>query len=133
MLNAFSKVENDFYGHVWEELCRNYISANGADGVMYQMAHRWWGSYYNGEQQQHLPAELDVVAESFDGNHFFIGECKWQEHIDAKEELLRLQTIAEGLPFANGHQVHFALFLRKTPKHPEAGRIYYPDEVLSME
>ncbi len=132
VLNMFERAENDFYGHVWEELCRNYISANGADGVMYRMARRWWGAYYNESQQKYLPAELDVVAESFEGDHLFIGECKWQEHIDAKEELRRLQTIAEGLPFAKGRQLHYALFLRTVPKSPDAGRIYYPDEIMSM-
>jgi uncharacterized protein len=130
VLNVFRKEENEYCSHVWEELCRNHISANGADGIVYRMAQRWWGSYYNSAQQQYLPAELDVVAESFDGKHLIIGECKWQESIDAKEELVRLQTIADGLPFAKNHEIHYVLFLRTTPKHPDAVRIYYPEEIM---
>ena len=99
---------------------------------MYQMARRWWGSYYNKEKQQYIPVELDVIAESFDGKHLFLGECKWQEHIDAKEELSRLQTIAKGLPFAKGHEIHYALFLRDIPKHPKVVKVYYPDDVMTM-
>ena len=101
---------------------------------MYQMASRWWGSYYNEEKGQYLPVELDVVAESFDGKHLFLGECKWQngsQAIDAKEELERLQTIAKGLPFAKGHEIHYGLFLREVPKHPEVTKIYYPNDVLA--
>jgi len=83
----------------------------------------------------HIPVELDIVAESFDGKHLFLGECKWQnghQLIDAKEELERLQTIANGLPFAKGHSIHYALFLRREPKHPDGANIFYPSDILSM-
>ena len=74
VLTVFKNAENDYVSRAWEELCRNHISAYGMDGIIYQMASRWWGSYYNEEKQQYLPVELDVVAESFDGKHLFIGE-----------------------------------------------------------
>ena len=98
------------------------------------MASRWWGSYYNEGKNQYLPVELDVVAESFDCKHLFLGECKWQngnQPIDAKEEIERLQTIARGLPFAKDHELHYGLFLREVPKHPEVAKIYYPSDVLA--
>ena len=130
-LDAFKRAENDFVGQAWEKLCRTYISTRGADGVVFQMASRWWGGCYDEEKGQYQPVELDVVAESFDGKHLFLGECKWQEHIDAKEEMRRLQAIAQGLPFAQGRELHFALFLRETPKHPEGVGIYYPEDVMA--
>ena len=130
VLNVFQKTENEFYGHAWENLCRNYVSTHGIDDIMYQMARRWWGSYFNEEKQQYVPVELDIVAESFDGKHLFLGECKWQEHIDAKEELTRLQTIAKGLPFSKGHEIHYALFLREVPRNYDVVNIYYPDDVM---
>lgn len=132
VLDVFKKTENEFYGLAWENLCRNYVSTHGVDDIMYQMAKRWWGSYYNEEKQQYIPVELDIIAESFDGKHLFLGECKWQEHIDAREEFTRLQTIAKGLPFSKGHEIHYALFLRETPKNPDAVKIYYPNDVMTM-
>ena len=131
VLNVFKNGENDYVSRTWEGLCRNHISAHGLDGIMYQMASRWWGSYYNEEKQQYLPVELDVVAESFDGKHLFLGECKWQEHIDAKEELSRLQTIAKGLPFTNNHEIHLGLFLKEIPQNPEVATIYYPENIMA--
>ena len=130
VLNVFKNGENDYVSRTWEELCRNHITAHGLDGIMYQMASRWWGSYYNEEKQQYLPVELDVVAESFDGKHLFLGECKWQEHIDAKEELSRLQTIVKGLPFTKDHEVHLGLFLKEIPQNPEVATIYYPENIM---
>ena len=132
VLNVFKNGENDYVSRAWEELCRNHISAYGLDGIMYQMASRWWGSYYNEEKQQYLPVELDVVAESFDGKHLFLGECKWQEHIDAKEELSRLQTIAKGLPFTKDHEIHLGLFLKEKPIYPEVATIYYPEDIMAI-
>ena len=131
VLNVFKNGENDYVSRTWEGLCRNHISAHGLDGIMYQMASRWWGSYYNEEKQQYLPVELDVVAESFDGKHLFLGECKWQEHIDAKEELSRLQTIAKGLPFTKNHEIHLGLFLKEIPQNPEVATIYYPENIMA--
>ena len=132
ILDVFAKEKNGYVSQAWEELCRNYVSSRGVDGVMFHMASRWWGSYFNEEKKQHLPVELDVVAESFDGKHLFIGECKWQEQIDAQEELRRLQTIVNGLPFAKGHDIHYGLFLKETPKHSDAVRIYFPSDVLGF-
>ena len=132
VLIVFKNAENDYVSRAWEELCRNHISAYGMDGIIYQMASRWWGSYYNEEKQQYLPVELDVVAESIDGKHLFIGECKWQEHIDAMEELSRLQTIAKGLPFTKDHEIHLGLFLKEKPINPEAATIYYPEDIMAI-
>ena len=132
VLNVFKNGENDYVSKTWEELCRNHITAHGLDGIMYQMASRWWGSYYNEEKQQYLPVELDVVAESFDGKHLFLGECKWQEHIDAKEELSRLQTIVKGLPFTKDHEIHLGLFLKEIPQNPEVATIYYPENIMAI-
>ena len=130
VLNVFKNGENDYVSRTWEELCRNHITAHGLDGIMYQMASRWWGRYYNEEKQQYLPVELDVVAESFDGKHLFLGECKWQEHIDAKEELSRLQTIVKGFPFTKDHEIHLGLFLKEIPQNPEVATIYYPENIM---
>lgn len=132
VLNVFKNGENDYVSRTWEELCRNHITAHGLDGIMYQMASRWWGSYYNEEKQQYLPVELDVVAESFDGKHLFLGECKWQEHIDAKEELSRLQTIVKGFPFTKDHEIHLGLFLKEIPQNPEVATIYYPENIMAI-
>lgn len=132
VLNVFKNGENDYVSRTWEELCRNHITAHGLDGIMYQMASRWWGSYYNEEKQQYLPVELDVVAESFDGKHLFLGECKWQEHIDAKEELSRLKTIAKGFPFTKDYEIHLGLFLKEIPQNPEVATIYYPENIMAI-
>lgn len=133
VINVFAKTENDYVGQIWEELCRNYVSANGINGILFQKASRWWGNYFDEEKKQYIPVELDVVAESFDGKHLFIGECKWQEHVNAHEEFMRLQTIAKGLPFVKTHKIHYGLFLKKMVNHPNNIPIYYPNDILTNQ
>ena len=58
---------------------------------------------------------------------------KWlKPHLYVQKELHRLQTITKGLPFAKGHDIHYGLFLKETPKHPDAARVYYPSDVFSF-
>lgn len=131
MLELFNATRNDYSGGTWEQLCRNFVAAKNIDGVVYKMASRWWGNYYDEERKRYCQAELDVVAESFDGQHIFIGECKWKDEVNVREELLRLKTIAKGLSFAKGHTIHYGLFLKEPPTHSENVAVFYPDDVMT--
>lgn len=131
VLELFKKVENDYVAATWEELCRAFVGIRGVDGIIYQVASRWWGSYYDTVKKCYLPAELDVVAESFDRKHLLVGECKWQEHVDVDGELERLKTIASGLPFAREHQLHFGLFLKEKPGTQLDCNAFCPDDVMT--
>lgn len=131
VLELFDATRNDYTSETWEQLCRNHVAARSIDGVVYKMALRWWGNYFDEERKQYCKAELDVVAESFDGQHLFIGECKWKEEVNVREELLRLKTIAKGLPFVKGHTIHYGLFLKEPTTHSENVTVFYPDDVMT--
>lgn len=131
VMNMFEENQNEYVSGMWEELCRNFVSANGIDGIMYNMASRWWGNYFDEDNKLYMPAELDVVAESFDGKHLFLGECKWQENVNPEKEMKRLKNIVKRLPFAENREVHYALFLKNTVNH-ESIRIFTPEDVLFL-
>ena len=130
-LQRFRENENDYVGFAWEELCRSYTMANKIDGVLFGRASRWWGNYFDEVERQYKPAELDVVAESIDGNHIFVGECKWQERVNAEYELERLKHIVNGASFAVSHEVHYGLFLRDRYTHSISATIFTPHEVMA--
>lgn len=67
----------------------------------------------------------------FDRKHLFVGECKWQQHVDVDGELERLKTIASGLPFAREHQLHFGLFLKEKPGTQLDCNAFCPDDVMT--
>lgn len=124
---------NQLVGDTWEYMCRQYVSGNIVNDVVYKEASRWWGKVYNAHNKESEMAEIDVVAESMDKRHILIGECKWTQQEDPVRLLHRLQRLVPALPFIKkGQQVQFALFLKHTPSTelPNAVQIFMPADVL---
>ncbi len=132
VLNMFKDTENDYTGYCWEDLCRQFITGNQIEGVVYNKAQRWWGNYYDKEEGQYKEAELDVVAESLDKKHLLIGECKWTNQEDAIRLMNKLGKIAEGLPFRKKQEIHIVLFLKETPTHADAAHIFLPADIMTI-
>lgn len=130
VLDLFRNQKSHYVGQCWEELCRNYVSGNNIDGIVYNKASRWWGNIVN-EKGEVQAVELDVVAESIDKRHLLIGECKWSDKEDALSQKARLESIADGLPFKKRRQeVHICLFLKEPPVNANAARVFLPVEVM---
>ncbi|MGM9810803.1 MAG: ATP-binding protein [Paludibacteraceae bacterium] len=126
---------SQFVAEIWETLCRQYVSGNQIEGVIYKEASRWWGRVMNPKTGEKEMVELDVVVESLDKKHVLLGECKWTQCEDTERLLYRLQSLAPYLPFIKkGQQVHFALFLKTASVEAtnEQQLIYLPKDVLSV-
>lgn len=133
VLDIFRSRKSHYVAHCWEELCRNYVSGNVIDGVVYNKASRWWGDIMN-DDEKIMPVELDVVAESIDKRHLLIGECKWTDKEDAQLLKNRLDTILRHLPFKKRFQeVHVCLFLKKSPSNASGVRVFLPEDVMRAE
>lgn len=123
-----------FIGQCWELLCRNYVSGNMIEGVLYNVASRWWGKIFPPETKEGKMVELDVVAESIDKKHILIGECKWTHDEDADRLMETLSNKAKYLPFIKkGQQVHLVLFMKEQPVHISQGiNIILPEEIMKV-
>ena len=123
---------NEHVSLIWEELCRDYVSGAVINGVSYKMARRWQGAVLTDKVKKATKmVELDVVAESFDGKHLLIGECKWTGREDASRLMHRLEEVAPLLPFADNHTLHPCIFLKEKPFNETPHmNIYYPEDVL---
>lgn len=120
-----------YVGDCWENLCRQYVSGNVIDGVVYNMASRWWGKIFPEDKKDGEMVELDVVAESLDKKHIFIGECKWTSKEDASRLIKLLEARIEYLPFIKkGQKIHLALFLKEEPIHKESATLFLPTDIL---
>lgn len=118
-------------GDCWEHLCRQYISGNEIDGIVYNIASRWWGKIFPEGNKEGTMIELDVVAESFDKKHILIGECKWTNKEDAQRLARTLSEKAAHLPFIkDGQEVHLVLFLKQEPEHQESIRYFLPEDII---
>ena len=121
-----------FVGYCWELLCRNYVSGNIIDGIVYNLASRWWGKIFPPDCKEGKMVELDVVAESIDKKHILIGECKWTHDDDADRLMTTLAEKAKYLPFVKrGQEVHLVLFLKEYPhKMTKEMKIILPEDVI---
>ena len=124
---VLEKQLSNHIGGWWEKLCRDAVTGNVIDGVMYGEARRWWGSILmDGEPQD---VELDVVAESMDGKTVLIGECKWTSSENARHLTDYLKKVAEHLYFTKGKNVAIKLFLKNPPEESQGNHLLAADVI----
>ena len=114
----------------WEKLCRDAVTGNLINGVVYGNAKRWWGSVLN-ENRKPEQFELDVVAESLDKKYLLVGECKWTIGENGKQLTAELLRKANMLPFARNYTIVPVLFLKNTPKD-DVRNAMLPKDVVDM-
>ena len=105
----------------WEVLARESVPRLRIGGTAWGLASRWWGTGLNG------PLELDLVAESLDGDSVLVGEAKWVNRQDMARWQAELSARARSAPFIRGRRIVSALWV----KEGEAGdEVVTPDLVL---
>ena len=120
----------EYVGVHWEKLCRDAVSGNLVNGVLYNRAKRWWGTVHN-EENRPEQVEFDVMAESLDKKYLLVGECKWTTLENAKlltAELLRKVNL---LPFVKKYTIVPILFLKNAPIN-DVGNTMLPDDVIKL-
>lgn len=121
---------SEYVSMQWEKLCREAITGNIVDGVLYGKAKRWWGSVLN-EDKKPEQVEFDVVAESLDKKYLLVGECKWTTRENGKLLTAELLRKANLLPFAGKYTIVPVLFLKKTP-HDDINNAFFPKDIVEL-
>lgn len=121
---------SEYVSMQWERLCRDAVTGNKVNGVVYGKAFRWWGSVLNeyGKPEQ---IELDVVAESLDRKYLLVGECKWSTPKSGEHLISRLLRSANLLPFAGRYEIVPVLFLKTAPEDG-ARNVILPEDVIEL-
>lgn len=114
----------------WEKLCRETVTGNLINGVIYGKAKRWWGTVLN-EENKSEQLEIDVIAESLDKRHLLVGECKWTTQENGKLLTAELLRKANLLPFAEKYTIIPVLFLKNTPKN-DVGNTLLPSDIINL-
>ena len=121
---------SEYVSMQWEKLCRDAVTGNLVNGVVYGKAKRWWGSVLN-EDKKPEQVEFDVMAESLDKKYLLVGECKWTTQENGKQLTAELLRKANLLPFAKCYTVVPMLFLKNAPKD-DAGNAMLPEDVIKL-
>lgn len=114
----------------WEKLCRNAVTGNLVNGVVYGKAKRWWGAVLN-EGKEPVQVEFDVVAESLDKKYLLVGECKWTAQENSRQLIAELLCKANLLPFARNYTIVPVLFLKNTPKEG-VENVFLPEDIVNL-
>ena len=106
---------SEYVSMQWEKLCRDAVTGNLVNGIVYGKAKRWWGSVLN-EDKKPEQVEFDVMVESLDKKYLLVGECKWTTQENGKQLTAELLRKANLLLFAKCYTVVPMLFLKNAPK-----------------
>lgn len=115
----------------WERLCRDAITGNDFNGIIYGQAHRWWGSVLN-EDGKPEQVEIDVMAESLDKRTLLVGECKWTTEKNATQQTSELLRKATLLPFSKDYKKIVPVLFLKTKPEGNADNVILPETILGM-
>ena len=91
-----------YLGQAWEHLVRDEVQRKPLPGLDLRLrnAARWWG--YGVDRN---PMEIDIVAESLDGETLFVGEAKLSlPKTEADRALAELEAKAKQRPFAGKYK-----------------------------
>lgn len=121
---------SEYVSMQWEKLCRDAVTGNLVNGVVYGKAKRWWGSVLN-EDKKPEQVEFDVMAESLDKKYLLVGECKWTTQENGKQLTAELLRKANLLPFAKNYTIVPMLFLKNAPKD-DVGNAMLPENVVEL-
>ena len=121
---------SEYVSMQWEKLCRDAVTGNLINRVVYGKAKRWWGSVIN-EDKKTEQVEFDVMAESLDKKYLLVGECKWTTQENGKQLTAALLRKANLLPFAQNYTIVPVLFLKNTPKD-DAGNAMLSKDVVEL-
>jgi hypothetical protein len=112
---------------VWEELARASVPGLRCDGRSWKPASRWWG---HGTDRQ--PLEIDILAESEDGEALLFGEAKWSA-APPKPNLVRaLRDKAERFPHLAGRRIVLGLWLKRPTRALRGADVFSPRQVLHV-
>ena len=120
----------EYVGIQWEKLCRDTVTGNLINGILYGKAHRWWGTVLN-EERKPEQIEFDVMAESLDKKYLLVGECKWTAQENGRLLTAELLRKAGLLPFAKNYNIIPVLFLKNKPKN-DMGNAILPECVTGL-
>lgn len=103
-----------YLGQAWERLVRDEIQRRPLPGLdmRFRNAARWWGSGLDRKAM-----EIDIVAESLDGETLLVGEAKLSlSETEAVHVLRDLEAKARQLPFASKYKrIVSRLFVAQDP------------------
>ena len=112
---------------IWEDLARLSTATLPVGNIRWKPAQRWWGRGLDGQ-----PMEIDLVAESLDGQALLLGEVKWQKRPNQRAVFDRLRYCAANFPLARAREPILGAWLKQGVAKTQAREfVVHPAETLA--
>lgn len=95
----------DYMGHVFEQMCREYLFLYAEDvPILLSDIGQWWGT----DPKRKKEVEIDIVGTPAEGMEYLIGSCKYKNEPIGVDELELMKEYA-GV-FGKGKGYHYYIF-----------------------
>lgn len=116
--NHFEKNFNSYVGRQFEFICRE--AARKING---SVAGSWWG--FTREDGERRVAEIDIVSFRKERNELLLGECKWQDKVNANVVLADL--LKKSNYFPTYKNIKFVIFAKSFSQRTEKDNVIILD------
>jgi len=98
---------NSYLGHVFEEVCRQFLVKNVENFFSFTKIGKWW----------YKDKEIDIVAFNRSTKEILFAECKWKDEVNSKKVLADLEEKSEYVNFfKKSRRSHFVVFAKSFSK-----------------
>lgn len=103
--SVIKKHYTDYMGHVFEQMCREYLFLYADDvPILLSDIGQWWGT----DPKRKKEVEIDIVGTPAEGMEYLIGSCKYKNEPVGVDELELMKEYAE--VFGKGKGYHYYIF-----------------------
>lgn len=95
------------YAVIWENLARESVPFINIENIEWGIAQRWWGKGIDGKEM-----EIDILAESLDGEFILAGEVKWSDSVKKNAVINKLKYSVANIPKLKNKKIIYALWLK---------------------
>ncbi len=102
---AIKKHYADYMGHIFEDMCREYLFLYAEDvPIILSDIGQWWGT----DAKHKKEVEIDIIGIPSEGNEYIISSCKYKNEPVGVDELELIKEYA-GV-FGKGKKYHYYIF-----------------------
>ncbi|KAF1299195.1 hypothetical protein BAU15_00685 [Enterococcus sp. JM4C] len=96
---------------VFEEICLDYLNLQALDDKL-DLFPTTFGTWWGTDSASRLPTDVDVVVSDEFDHKIILGECKWRNDFNAKEEFSKLTEKSRLFP---NYQASYFFFMKQEP------------------
>lgn len=123
---------NSFIGRQFESFCLELMKQQSLLPVAFTHFGRQWGKIAHATRDKNQ-YEIDICGVNDQTREIIVGECKWQELVDAEKIVAGLQEKIHYLPWNEGDRTEYFVVFAKSFKHRIKSKKVFLFDLIDLE